>query len=98
MLNLSSSPLSNCPMSVHPSIAAQTDSPFVEVSGLLDDFTSIEEFAPGRNWEDILAESWGIPSTKKPEKSHVSVRLNDFGRRWVRSIVQSVRPKKFETA
>jgi len=35
--------------------------PSLEVCGLMDDFLSIEEIAPGVDPLEILAASWGIP-------------------------------------
>lgn len=35
---------------------------YVEVSGLMDDFMSLEEIAPGAEWSDVLAATWGVPS------------------------------------
>ena len=85
-------------MSADPSIASQTESQSIEVSGLIDDFISIEEFAPGSNWEEVLAASWGIPCATQPEKFHAFIGIKAFGLRRVRSILQSVRSKKFEVA
>jgi hypothetical protein len=83
--------------SVDASIASQTESQFVEVSGLMDDFISIEEFAPGSDWEDVLAASWGVPSpTPAPSRSAFS-GFKDLGRS-LRSIAHQIRVKKFEVA
>jgi len=54
-------------MSVDISIASPTESQSIEVSGLMEDFISIEEFAPGSNWEEVLAASWGIPCAAQPK-------------------------------
>ena len=35
---------------------------YIEVSGLMDDFMSLEEIAPGSEWSDVLAATWGVPS------------------------------------
>ncbi len=35
---------------------------YIEVSGLMDDFISLEEIAPGAEWSDVLAATWGTPS------------------------------------
>ena len=96
--NLNSRQFSNVPMSADASIASQTESQYIEVSGLMDDFISIEEFAPGSNWDEVLAASWGIPCATQPEKSHDFSGIKAFGLRRVQSILQSFRSKKFEVA
>jgi hypothetical protein len=88
----------NASLSADASIASQTESQTIEVSGLMDDFISIEEFAPGSNWDEVLAASWGIPCATQTEKSHDFSGIKAFGLRSVRSILQSVRSKKFEVA
>ncbi len=98
MSNLNSRQFSNDLMSADASIASQTESQYIEVSGLMDDFISIEEFAPGSDWEDILAASWGVSCTKHSEKSHAFVGIRTLGLRRMRSIVQSLWSKKFEVA
>ena len=35
---------------------------YIEVSGLMDDFMSLDEIAPGAEWSDVLAATWGVPS------------------------------------
>lgn len=98
MSNPNSLPFSNGSIFVDSSINAQTERAFIEVSGLMDDFISLEEFAPGSDWEEVLAASWGIPCATQPEKSHAFVGLKALGLRRVRSILQSVRLKKSEAA
>lgn len=34
----------------------------LEVASSLDAFTSLEEIAPGMNWENLLAATWGLPA------------------------------------
>ncbi|MBE9032090.1 hypothetical protein IQ266_20330 [filamentous cyanobacterium LEGE 11480] len=35
----------------------------LEVMGVLGaDFLSLDELAPGQDWDDVLAASWGIPA------------------------------------
>ena len=80
--NLNPRQFSNGSMSVDVSIASPTESQSIEVSGLMDDFISIEEFAPGSNWEEVLAANWGIPCAAQPENikpSQVSKRLDCDG-------------------
>ncbi len=98
MSNLNLRPFSNGFVFIDPSIASQTESQFIEVSGLMDDFISIEEFSPGSHWEEVLAASWGIPCATPPATSQAFSGLKAFGLRSVRSILQSVRSKKFEVA
>ena len=98
MSNSNSRPFSSGFLSVDPSIASQAESQSIEVSGLMDDFINIKEFAPGSNWEEVLAASWGIPCATQPETSQAFSGLKAFGLRSVRSILQSIRSKKFEVA
>ena len=91
MSNPNSLPFSNGSIFVDSSIDAQTERAFIEVSGLMDDFISLEEFALGSDWEDVLAARWGIPCATQPEKSYAFVGLKALGLRWDRSILQSVR-------
>ena len=83
---------------VNASIASQTESDFIEVSGLMDDFISIEEYAPGSDWEEILAASWGVPYAIQPEISHAFAGIKESAVRSLRSVLHGVRSKKFETA
>ena len=78
--------------------ASQTEKEFVEVSGLMDDFISIEEFAPGSDWEEVLAASWGVPCVVHPERSHAFAGIKTSAMRSLRSIFHSVWSKKFEIA
>ena len=80
------------------SIAPQTENDFIEVSGLMDGFSSIEEFAPGSNWEEVLAASWGVPCVVQPEKSYGLADIRASVIRSLRSILHGVRSKKFEIA
>ncbi len=83
--------------SVNASIAFQAEGQCVEVAGLMDDFISIEEFAPGSDWEDVLAAGWGIPAPVRPATRSAFSALKDLGRS-LRSIGNQVRVKKFEVA
>ena len=83
---------------VNASIASQTENNFIEVSGLMDDFISIEEFAPGSDWEEVLAASWGVPCAVQPEKSHAFAGIKASALRSLRSVIHSVWSKKFEIA
>lgn len=88
----------NSSISANASIASQAESQFIEVSGLMDDFISIEEFAPGSDWEAVLAASWGVPCAVQPEQSRVLARIKASALRSLRSTFQSVWSKKFEIA
>ena len=83
---------------VNASIASQTENNFIEVSGLMDDFIGIEEFAPGSNWEEVLAASWGVPCIVQPEAPHAFAGIKASAIRSLRSILHGVRSKKFEIA
>ena len=40
-----------------------TDTSAIEVMGVLGtDFLSLDELAPGQDWDDLLAAQWGIPA------------------------------------
>ena len=79
-------------------IAPQTENDSIEVSGLMDGFSSIEEFAPGSNWEEVLAASWGVPCAVQPERSYALAGIKASAIRSLRSILHGVRSKKFEIA
>jgi hypothetical protein len=83
--------------SVDASITSQVEGQPIEVCGLMDDFMSIEEFAPGSDWEDVLAARWGIPSPTQPKTHTAFSGLKDLART-LRSIIHQVRVKKFEVA
>jgi hypothetical protein len=45
-----------------------TETSYIEVAGLMDDFMSLEDVAPGSDYNDLLAASWGLPcETVQPE-------------------------------
>jgi hypothetical protein len=83
---------------VDSQIACQSEGEYMEVSGIMDDFISIEEFAPGSDWEDVLAATWGLPCVEEPVTRSAFSGLKELGLRSVRSILQSLRSKKFEVA
>jgi hypothetical protein len=83
---------------VDAQIASQEESQWIEVSGLMDDFVSIEEFAPGSDREDVLAATWGIPCVQEPARQSAFMGLKELGRRSLRSVLHSIRTKKFEIA
>ncbi len=83
--------------SVDPSIASQSEIQFVEVSGWMDDFISIEEFAPNSDWEDVLAARWGLPSPSPSPSRNDFLGIQHMARS-LRSIAHQIRVKKFEVA
>ncbi len=90
--------LKNSQHPVDASIASQDEHRYIEVSGLMDDFISIEEFAPGSDWDDVLAASWGLPCAQEPSTHNAFAGLKSFGIRSLRSMLHSIRAKKFEVA
>ena len=84
--------------SANAPIASHVESNIIEVSGLMDDFISLEEFAPDSNWEEVLAARWGIPYAAQSTEPSPYVGLKESCLRFLRSIVQSVQSKKFEAA
>lgn len=64
---------------------------YVEVSGLMDDFMSLEEIAPGAEWSDILAATWGVASTSNAVEMRSAVNSKSPIARAVRSFFQSFR-------
>ncbi|NJM46150.1 MAG: hypothetical protein HC860_08185 [Alkalinema sp. RU_4_3] len=34
----------------------------LEIASSLDAFTSLEEMAPGMDWQNLLAATWGLPA------------------------------------
>jgi hypothetical protein len=63
----------------------------IEVSGFMDDFMSLEEIAPGAEWSDVLAASWGIASPSQAvEMRSVMISKSPIAKA-VRSFFQSFR-------
>ena len=63
---------------------------YIEVSGLMDDFMSLEEIAPGAEWSDVLAATWGVPSAPNAVEVRSAVRSKSVLKS-IRSFVQSFR-------
>jgi hypothetical protein len=57
-------PPSEVPRSPQPE---SEKTPIREVAGMFDAFVSLEEIAPGLDWTDAIADSWGIPVESNPE-------------------------------
>lgn len=66
---------------------------YVEVAGLMDDFMSLEEVAPGAEWSDVLAASWGIPCETGTTETKPSVNFKASTIRVFRSWWQASRTK-----
>jgi hypothetical protein len=96
MLNTNSSQQSAY-VSVDAPIAVKAEGQVVEVSGLMDDFISIEEFSPGSDWKDVLASAWGVPAPMPSSTGITFLNIKDLVRS-LRSIVHQSRAKKFEVA
>jgi hypothetical protein len=66
---------------------------YIEVAGLMDDFMSLEDVAPGSDYADLLAASWGVPSTTVNPEAHPSVNLKSAAAKVIRSLFQASRSK-----
>ena len=64
---------------------------YIEVSGLMDDFISLEEIAPGAEWSDVLAATWGVPSTSDAVEMRSAIIAKSPIAKAVRSFFQSFR-------
>jgi len=64
---------------------------YIEVSGLMDDFMSLEEIAPGADWSDVLASTWGVPSTSDTLEMRSAVSSKSAIGKAIRSFVHSFR-------
>lgn len=64
---------------------------YIEVSGLMDDFISLEETAPGSEWSDILAATWGVPSVSNAVEMRSDIMSKSPIAKAVRSFFQSFR-------
>ena len=63
---------------------------YIEVSGLMDDFMSLEEIAPCAEWSDVLAATWGVPSAPDAVEVRSAVSSKSVLKS-IRSFVQSFR-------
>ncbi|MCX5965085.1 MAG: hypothetical protein NT070_18730 [Cyanobacteria bacterium] len=64
---------------------------YIEVSGLMDDFISLEEIAPGAEWSDVLAATWGTPSAPDTVEMRSAIISKSPIARAIRSFFQSFR-------
>ena len=71
--------------------AAETT--YIEVAGLMDDFMSLEEVAPGSDYADLLAASWGLPCETVTPEAHPSLHLKSGAAKVIRSWFQGSRSK-----
>jgi hypothetical protein len=39
----------------------------LEISGLFDGLSAIDEFAPDATWDELLSASWGLPIVSAPQ-------------------------------
>jgi hypothetical protein len=74
-------------MQFHPSIKLSLVHPpssELEISGLFDGLSAIDELAPDATWDDLLSASWGLPIAPAPQPVSQSpialflVALNGF--------------------
>jgi hypothetical protein len=84
-------------LSSRQSSESAPESTYIEVAGLMDDFMSLEELAPGSDYNDLLAASWGLPCTTKTPEARPSLNLKAGAVKLVRSLFQASR-SKLETA
>ena len=63
---------------------------YIEVSGVMDDFMSLEEIAPSAEWSDVLAATWGVPSAPNAVEVRSAVSSKSTHKS-VRSFFQSFR-------
>ena len=63
----------------------------IEVSGFMDDFMSLEEIAPGAEWSDVLAASWGVTSASQAVEMRSVIISKSPIAKAVRSFFQSFR-------
>jgi hypothetical protein len=78
------------------SIATRSESgenTYIEVAGLMDDFMSLEEVAPGAEWSDVLAASWGIPCETATPQARPALNLKASSAKALRGLFQTSRSK-----
>lgn len=64
---------------------------YIPVSDFMDDFMSLEEIAPGTEWADVLAATWGIPSAPDTAAMRSSIISKSPIARAIRSFFHSFR-------
>lgn len=75
------------------STEAAPEATYIEVAGLMDDFMSLEEVAPGSDYADLLAASWGLPCETSTPEARPSLNLKSGAAKVVRSLFQASRSK-----
>lgn len=75
------------------STQAAPEASYIEVAGLMDDFMSIEEVAPGSDYADLLAASWGLPCETVAPEAQPSLNLKSGAAKVIRSLFQASRSK-----
>ncbi len=69
------------------------ESTYIEVAGLMDDFMSLEEVAPGSDYTDLLAASWGIACETGTSEVRPAMNLKTGVAKVIRSLFQASRSK-----
>jgi hypothetical protein len=64
---------------------------YIVVSDFMDDFMSLEEIAPGAEWADVLAATWGIPFAPDTAEMRSAIISKSPIARAIRSFFQSFR-------
>ncbi len=75
------------------STEAAAEATYIEVAGLMDDFMSLEDVAPGSDYADLLAASWGLPCTTATPETQPSLNLKSGAAKVIRSLFQASRSK-----
>jgi hypothetical protein len=73
------------PKSTLPSLHQQTTPSELEIACGFDGLTSLDEFAPGMDWENLLSATWGLPVANQqpaPVKKVASPTLSTIVRGW----------------
>jgi hypothetical protein len=69
------------------------ESTYIEVAGLMDDFMSLEDLAPGSDYNDLLAASWGLPCETVQPEVQPALNLKSGAAKVLRSWFQASRSK-----
>ncbi len=72
---------------------AAAEATYIEVAGLMDDFMSLEDVAPGSDYADLLAASWGLPCATATPEVQPSLNLKSGAVKVIRSLLQASRSK-----
>lgn len=74
-------------------VEAAPEATYIEVAGLMDDFMSLEDVAPGADYADLLAASWGLPCVTATPEAQSSLNLKSGAAKVIRSLFQTSRSK-----